>query len=82
MLQVISQGWVSAGYEMVLSNGQRLHIHKKTPTQAELDSLLLEYEQRLLNIDIQGEESDIQFDRTNNGPTDPGDDLTLGLPPS
>ena len=44
----------------MLSNGQRLHIHKTNPSQDELDTMLLEYERRVLDdVNIGGDDGTV-----------------------
>lgn len=80
MLKILSQGWVSGGYDVVLSNKRRLHLHIKNPTQEQLNNFLIEYERSLLNnIDLKGEEGDVYSNESNIGRTDSGEDPTLGI---
>ena len=80
MLKVVSQGRISSGYDIVLSTGQRIHLHKNSPTQQELNDFLIEYERSLLNaIDLKGEESDVYISESNNRYSNSGEDPTLGV---
>lgn len=83
MLVTIRQYKISLGYELVLSDGKKLHIHKPSPTEEQINNLLIEYERFLLNnIDLKGEERDVYSDESGDRRTDSGEDLALGLPPS